>query len=434
VIARRVRSVGLVGMLVLLSACGSQSSPQTSSGAPVTIHIETQASGTAPWDAVIKDFEKAYPSIKVQISYVPIATYPQVLLTQLRGGHGPDLMYGSSGSGNPNSLLPLARAGYLYDLSHEPWSSQLPSTFDAYEKIGSARYMFPLDVPVIGVFYNPDLFRQLDVQVPATFSQLLSVCGQIKAKGKAAWVLAGAAPPNTGILSMELAANWVYGPDPSWDAERAAGKVTFSGSLLWKNALQRVIDMNKAGCFEQGVEGVQTEAARQLFASGQAAMYGLPMAAYAATKQLNPNLTIATMPFPGPTPETSYVPVAPSDSLAVNKASPVRSAAVRFIDFLAQPQEARRMATLQGAFSWSDYKQLEEGSLSQSDFQRTGLSWASGYLPTIRAKRVRQLGNLLWPNGKVYDVLGTDIQGLLTGQKTIDGTLSDMDAAWGSSS
>lgn len=92
------------------------------------------------------------------------------------------------------------------------------------------------------------------------------------------------------------------------------------------------------------------------------------------------------------------------------------------------------MATLQGAFSWSDYKQLEEGSLSQSDFQRTGLSWASGYLPTIRAKRVRQLGNLLWPNGKVYDVLGTDIQGLLTGQKTIDGTLSDMDAAWGSSS
>ena len=36
-----------------------------------------------------------------------------------------------------------------------------------------------------------------------------------------------------------------------------------------------------------------------------------------------------------------------------------------------------------------------------------------------------------WPNGQVYDALGTGVTGLLTGQKTIDDVLKAMDSAWG---
>jgi raffinose/stachyose/melibiose transport system substrate-binding protein len=37
-----------------------------------------------------------------------------------------------------------------------------------------------------------------------------------------------------------------------------------------------------------------------------------------------------------------------------------------------------------------------------------------------------------WPNPAVYDALGVGVQGLLTGQKTVDQVLADMDAAWDS--
>ena len=36
-----------------------------------------------------------------------------------------------------------------------------------------------------------------------------------------------------------------------------------------------------------------------------------------------------------------------------------------------------------------------------------------------------------WPNAKVYTDLGTGVQGILTGQKTVEQVLQQMDADWG---
>ena len=40
------------------------------------------------------------------------------------------------------------------------------------------------------------------------------------------------------------------------------------------------------------------------------------------------------------------------------------------------------------------------------------------------------LPNATWPNPAVYDALGVGVQGLLTGQTTVDSVLEEMDAAW----
>ena len=45
--------------------------------------------------------------------------------------------------------------------------------------------------------------------------------------------------------------------------------------------------------------------------------------------------------------------------------------------------------------------------------------------------KVFPLMNLSWPNPAVVETLGKDVQGLLTGQKTVAQTLADLDAAWG---
>jgi len=399
--------------------------------ATTTITIMMQSTGTTPWDVVNANFEKAYPNIKVNMAYVPTATLPQVLLTQLQAGSGPDLFYGSGGSGGANSILPLAKQGYAADLSGQAWSKKLPSEFDPVEKIGTKRYMFPLDIPAIGIMYNPVLLKQEGFSVPASFAQLLSLCKAAQSKGLSALTIAGAASPNVGLTSTALAANFVYAKDPSWDAKRAAKKVTFSGSPLWTDALRHFVAMVQGGCYQPGAQGAGGNAARGLVAAGKALGEVLPTAAYPQLTAVNPNIKLALAPFPADKPNQQYLPILASDSLAVNAHSKHLKEAITYLNFLARTGQSRLMARLQGGFAWNDYKRLSQGTLDAKSFASTGLNWAAGIQPTLKAKRVvTRLGALEWPNGQVYTVLATDMQGLMTGQKTIAQTLSDMDTAY----
>jgi len=397
----------------------------------VTLNILMQATGNTPWDVVNANFAKAYPNIKINMSYVPTATLPQVLLTQLQGGNGPDLFYGSGGSGGANSLLPLARQGYVADLSGRAWSSKMPAEFDPIQKIGSKRYIFPLDIPVIAIMYNPVLLKQSGFSVPTSFAQLLTLCKAAPSKGITALTIAGAAAPNTGLTSTALATSFVYSKDPTWEAKRAAGKVTFAGSPLWTDALEHFVAMFKAGCYQPGAEGAGGNAARGLVAAGKALGEVLPTAAYPQIKAVNPDAPLAMAAFPSDKPNQQYVPVLASDSLAVNAHSGHLKEALTYIDFLARTGQSRLMARLHGGFAWNDYKKLSQGKLNAKSFTASGLSWASGLGPVLQAKHViTRLGALEWPNGEVYTVLGTDMQGLMTGQKSIPQVLSDMDAAY----
>ena len=55
--------------------------------------------------------------------------------------------------------------------------------------------------------------------------------------------------------------------------------------------------------------------------------------------------------------------------------------------------------------------------------------WFRDTLPGL-ADRTFAVDN--WTNPQVYNALGTGVTGLLTGQKTVDDVLKDMDAAWDS--
>ncbi|MDW8339710.1 MAG: ABC transporter substrate-binding protein, partial [Thermoleophilia bacterium] len=99
------------------------------SGAPsqtVTLKLlaqSTGAGGNVQMQAVIEKFQQRYPNIKVDATFLPIGTaYAQALRTQLQAGNAPDVFYVTAGSGGLQSVLPLAREGYVADLSRRPWA------------------------------------------------------------------------------------------------------------------------------------------------------------------------------------------------------------------------------------------------------------------------------------------------------------------------
>lgn len=422
--------LALVAVVALASlSAGAAGAKRTDT---ITLNVLMQSTGTPPWDAVNANFEKANPNIQINMEYVPTATLPQLLLTQLQGGNGPDIFYGSSGSGNTNSLIPLVNQGYLADLSKQAWSSKIPKEFDSLDTLKGKRYLFPLDIPSVGIMYNPVLMKQNGFSVPNSFAQLLSLCKAAQAKGMSALTIAGAAGPNLQLTADALGAAYVYSKDPNWDAERAAGKVTFANSPLWTSALNHFVSMYQHGCYQQGAAGAGGNAARGLVANGQALGEVLTTAAQPQLLAVNPNVPLAMAAFPGDRPGAGYLWVGPSDSLAVNAHSPNLKAALTYIDFLARTGQSRLMAGLQGGFSWNDYKRLTQGKLTTKDFAKAGFAWASGIQTALNAGHGLTSGVYDWPNPNVATALDTDMQGLMTGQKSVAQTLSDMDAAWGS--
>src|SRR5262249_23929376 len=146
-----------------------------------------------------------------------------------------------------------------------------------------------------------DLFRRLGLQVPQTFAQLLTVCQKAKSAGTVAMILAGASQPTVAYLLTAMSVATVYGKDAQWVSKQKAGMVTFAGSAGWMSALQEVVRVNNAGCFEPGVAGTTTASAHAQFAQGQGLMIPGLTSQLGEIRADNAKFTISAYPFPGGT-------------------------------------------------------------------------------------------------------------------------------------
>jgi len=408
-------AVALVSVVALAVAAGvATAKPQDN----IVIRVASQAGGTQPgFDAVAANFMKANPNVTIKNEYVPIATFAQTIDTQFQAGNAPDIVYGSAGSGNANSLLPRAHAGQLADLSKRVWAKRVPKDLKPYAYIGKKLYMLPLNLVAVGAVYNADLMKQNGWKPPTTWSQLLKLCSAAKAKGLAAWSIGGQFPNISGAV---LSSSIVYAADRTWTTKRYARKTSFAGSPTWRRTLQRWVDLKNNGCFPEGVEGMGIPQALSLMASGRALWYVAPAGVENSIKAINSNFHAGFFTIPsGTSAAQTRATVGWTDSLGVNAKSPNLQMALKYIDFLAREGQSRLIPKANDAVSFTDFNK--------------------GIVPSIlkpitaqlkSPKRHVDLANTLWPNGDVYTALGQGMTGLLTGQKTIDQVLQDMDAAW----
>lgn len=400
------------------------------SGAPsqtVTLKLlaqSTGAGGNPQMQAVIDKFEQRYPNIKVEATFLPIGTaYAQALRTQLQAGNAPDVFYVTAGSGGLQSVLPLAREGYVADLSRRPWAKDhVPENARHLYWIGNRLYAVPINVVPVGVLHQPAVLEQLGIRVPTTMREFLNACRRATAGGKRFLNLAGASVQNSGLFAVVVAGSYVLAKDPQWNQKRLRNRVTFAGTPEWRTALQRIVDMKNAGCFPPGAEGNDNVPATPGFVSGQVASWVLPSSIVGLIKSFNRNASYNFFAMPGDRAADTQVYASPNDAFAVYSRTRVREAANRFVDFWATPQAGGLYAKLTGAASIYQAKKGRH------------LAWElRGLAPLLKQpKKVHPLMNLEWRNPAVFETLGKGVQGLLTGQRTPDQILRDMDAAWAS--
>ena len=422
---RHVRfAVGLLGgaalVLGVLAAPSAQARPAGSD--QVTISILVTLGNQRALDVLIPNFERVYPNVKVDVTYTPgLAVQTQLETIELAAGNAPDLLYVTPGCGTPLSVCVLAKAGYLAPLINKPWTRWSLPLVISLSKSGQGLYTFLTTLGPQGVFTDDALFRKLGLRVPQTFPQLLALCRQAKADGTVALVLDGANQGDLALDIFDLAATTVYAKDKHWPAELKAGAVTFDGTPGWHRALQELIDMNNAGCFQPGASGTSEASAIAQFAQGQGLMIETSAGQKGLIDAAGPQFSYSSFPFPDATAaDRSWTVVAMGTGLGVNAhASPASQAAAQtFIDFLARPKQDALNAKI-------------KGTLTQYEFAHQQLQpYMSSFKPLFANHTyVINPGQTFW-NPNVLDALHQDAVGLLTGQTTVDEILNAMDAAW----
>ncbi|MEU1971431.1 extracellular solute-binding protein [Microbacterium sp. NPDC019599] len=358
--------------------------------------------------------------VEVEVIPYPSDAYNSQVTTQLQAGNAADVMILAPGTGQPISVITLAEAGFLEPLD-ETSAGLIPAGSEMEFQIDGETYAQPTALTPVGMVFNVTAADEVAVsEYPATYEDLLDACTTARDGGKTFTVLAGGIPFNTGLFSMLISATRVYAETPDWNAQRAAGDVTFADSG-WREVLEDIIEMNESGCFQDGAEGGTFDSITQGLGGGTSLTAAVPGSAAASISQAT-GAELNVQAFPPASGQEAFTVTGANYAWGINASSDddVKASAQAFLDWVAEPDNAQAYAELSGSvpITGIDPETLLPQYAPIGDLLSSG-SYAG-------------LPNATWPNPAVYDALGIGVQGLLTGQKTVDQVLADMDAAWDS--
>lgn len=357
--------------------------------------------------------------VEIEVIPYPSDAYNTQVTTQLQAGNAADVMILAPGTGQPISVITLAEAGFLEPLD-ETSTSLLPAGSESQFQIDGETYAQPTALTPVGMVFNVTAGEEASIDYPETYDDLLAACSTARDAGKSFTVLAGGIPFNTGLFSMLVSATRVYAEEPDWNEQRAAGDVTFADSG-WRDVLEDVVEMNESGCFQDGAAGGTFDSITAGLGGGTSLTAAVPGSAAASISDATGS-ELNVQAFPPADGQDAFTLTGANYAWAINASSDdaVKSAAQEFLDWVAQPEEAAAFAELSGAVPITG---IDPETLLPS-YEPIGELLSSGAYTGIP--------NAAWPNPAVYDALGAGVQGLLTGQKTVDQVLEEMDAAWDS--
>ncbi len=367
-----------------------------------------------------KEYEKANPDVKITLNPQPNDTYGDTLRTQLQAGNASDVIETEAGSGQTRSVIPLAKANFLEPLD-DTAKNMIPAGSEGLVTVDGKVYGQPLGISYAGIVYNQTAAEAAGITSFAKDEKtLLQQCQTASSAGKTLFVLAGSTVPNAGITASIVAATRVYAETPDWNQQRLDGKVTFADSQGWKDTLDTVKKLYDSGCFQAGAEGAGFDAITNGMSSGSTVSFFGPLGSASELQKAAPDQKFVAEAFPPATSSDKAFGVAsPTYSLGINAASSNKVAAKKFLDWIAEPDQAGLFAEASGGLPISGLSTLDLSTTIYADVA-----------DQLNKGDFTPLANSNWPNASVYDSLATGVQGLLTGQSDVDTVLKSLDTAW----
>lgn len=371
-----------------------------------------------PYKKVADLFEAKYPKYTVKfVEGAGAADYGTGLVTALQAGNAADVFKVAPGIGQKDSILTLARAKFLMDLSGTNAAKTNPAGVRA--NFGGAKtYGVGLEQTSGSIIVNWSLMEADGIsKYPTTWNELLSACKVATSKGHAFFVLPAGYGASANMIIASLAGN-VYGKDPTWTNKRLANKTTFASTQGWIDIFTQIQELDKAGCFLEGGKGATTRDFIDANFIGKKNVYAMfgpgNIAKQFSTAPFFKGYTLKTGYIPAKTGKTTIM----SDvnyAFAVNAKTKAPTAAKLFINFAASAEGQAAFQSLNGGIPLTGVTTVEQFSLIQ---------------PFLKSKSTHPQPLSAYTGPAVEAAQQKGVQALLLGATTITKILGTMDRAW----
>lgn len=399
-----------------LSAC-SADTPESTDGPTDALTVSTTSNNQAPMEAVIAAY-KEQTGLDVNLTVADTSQFQTTIRTQLSSGTGPDVFTVWAGGGNPGAIEVLQGAGYLADLSDREWVDKVdPGTAETLQ-IDGKTYGLPSKLDAVGTIYNVATLEELGLEVPTTYSDLLTYCADVSSAGKVAFALGIQSDWVTQLIPYALVASTVYADDPEFDQGLRDGSKTFAGSG-WSDAFDKYLEMDEAGCFNDEPLGTDVTASYNLLNSGEAVGVVQVLASFPQIASTAPEGTeFGFFALPGDDTGENPIPRGIGVSFAVNAEATNSANALEFVDWLAT-EEATNI--------WFEaapgIPAMAESSIELDPVMQTATD-------IIAEGRTAPMPDQGWPNAKPQSAMFVGVQQLFSGQASVEDVLNSMDEAF----
>jgi raffinose/stachyose/melibiose transport system substrate-binding protein len=280
-------------------------------------------------DKILPAFEKANPGITVEFAPVDTNEYNAAIQSQMDGGTGPDLITCRPYDVNVSWI----EKGYLQKLDGSKALDAFDSSSFAPWSSTDGTYCLPVAAVLAGFYYNKEIFKELNLTVPTTQAEFISVLKKVKDNGKYAPLALGSAD------SWQLGYNGLYSIGPNyWKGEEGRQGLIDGTKKVTDPEFVAAIEAFNAWkpYLPAGQESLKYADMAQLFALGKAAI--IPDGSWDINQLAANGVKLGVFGAPvAAAGDQRYQQEQPDMAIGISAKTKHKAAATKFIDWLATP-------------------------------------------------------------------------------------------------
>jgi len=255
----------------------------------------------------------------------------QVLQARLASGDAPDIF-----DVHANDLATYHKAGYLEDLSGQPFVSTLYDSVKNTVTLDGKVVALPLESLSWGYLYNKKLFAEHGITPPQTLDEMKTAAETLKAAGVTPFLLAFQESWVPQLMTALSLGGIVSSEQPDWIERMNRGEASYADV----QAIFNIIDLIMANGTEKPFE-VGNEAGSADFANGKAAMWVQGPWNAETILKVNPEMEFGVAPLPvSNDPAGTMINLSTSTTLAVPPTSPNKETALALLNYILDANDS----------------------------------------------------------------------------------------------
>ena len=315
-------------------------------------HIMNYSGPREVLEAAVARFEAAHPGVRVEVDLFSNDDYKTKLALEMASGNEPDVFFTWGAGGQTGQYIAQGKVADLTAHAEaQGWNDRLLDAAANLCRRDGKLYCAPLDLSVVVLWCNRELFERHGVALPRTWGELETACR--------AFVAAGVTPIGLGNYDAWPGAFWYcylasrLGGTALFERAAAGDGADFAAAPFVR-AGERLRALVESGAFSRDGSERKEDEARKLFVRGKSAMYlggSWLVGQIVRDPEAAPFLKgLTALPFPevpGAAPDGAKTVLGGVNcGFAVASSSREPELAMRLVDFLTDEVTAREWCAI----------------------------------------------------------------------------------------